>query len=219
VLLQQLPAGGAEALAGEAGEPVAGAARAFPPAAYAAPLLAKDSSTSGNWLGTYGGEGYSLFAFDGVDQRLESLPPYIQAVQQTYKEAINGPWPVADASDSRALQDPRNSSDRKLGAYCVPKFGQPSIVIDILLQPWAQGNTSYQLAVYVVDWDRRGRRQSLALLDGVSFAPISAPVIVEEFEEGVWLVWQYSGSARLRVNYIRGDNEVISAVAFDKVRR
>jgi hypothetical protein len=31
----------------------------------------------------------------------------------------------------------------------------------------------------------------------------------------VWLVWAYNASVRLRFNLIRGDNEVVSAIAFD----
>jgi hypothetical protein len=39
-----------------------------------------------------------------------------------------------------------------------------------------------------------------------------------DFAGGVWLVWQYPGSVRLRVNGVRGDNGVLSAIAFDDVK-
>ena len=78
-------------------------------------------------------------------------------------------------------------------------------------------NRTYQFAAYFVDYDARGRTQSVALMDRATLNDISPTQMVRSFEGGVWLVWQYQASVRIRVNYKRGTNQVISAVLFDEV--
>ena len=193
----------------------------FPAPYYPAAFIGRDDSTAGSWIGSYGAAGYFLVAFDGADKHVVSLPPWIASVQQAFGSAENGPWPTAN-NDTRALQDPRDPNGvRKIGQFCVvppPASGwQPSFPIDVHLTAAAEGTMTYQLAVYVVDFDRRGRRQVVTLLDRETFSEISPGQLVHNFEGGVWLVWQYSRSVRLRFNWLRGDNQVISALAFDAV--
>ena len=129
--------------------------------------------------------------------------------------------PIADA-DARALQDPRNASaPRRIGQYCVPPppnaGWNPSFPIDIHLAAGAEGAVTFRLAVYVVDFDGRGRKQSVTLMDRATLAEVAPGELLVDFTGGVWLLWQYDRSVRLRFNYIRGDNQVVSAVAFDVV--
>jgi hypothetical protein len=75
------------------------------------------------------------------------------------------------------------------------------------------------MAVYAVDWDTRGRRQTLALLDLDTLNPISPIQGLKDFTEGVWVVWRLFKNAtatgvRLRVSQTRGDNAVVSAILF-----
>ena len=202
--------------------PIAARPDPFPPAFYPATLVARDEFTAGDWIGTYGSAGYSLFAFDGPNARRELLPPWVAAVTQTFGQALNGPWPGA-ANDTRALQDPAAPTDptkRAIGQYCAvppPADGwQPSFPIDIMLADGAEG-TRYRLAVYFVDFDGRGRRQSVTLMDRVTLNPIAPVELLDNFQAGVWLVWELTTSARFRVNFVRGTNQVVSAVAFDLV--
>jgi alpha-L-rhamnosidase len=195
----------------------------FPPISYPATFVGRDAVTAGSWLGTYGSAGYVLFAYDGPNQHVVNLPPWVSAVTQTFGHASNGPWPT-DGSDPRALVDPRNASaPRKIGQYCVSlpwaSGWDPSFPFDITLTPGADGVTPYQVAVYVVDFDFRGRRQAVSVMDGRTLAPIAPVEFVMEgdFVRGVWLVWRYNASIRFRFNFIRGDNQVVSAFAFDNV--
>jgi hypothetical protein len=84
-------------------------------------------------------------------------------------------------------------------------------------QPAGNG-TLYQYAFYVCDYDARGRRQSLQLMDVDSLNDIAPVEVVAGFEGGVCVVWQWRGGVRLRVNFVRGTNQVISAVLFDVVQ-
>lgn len=193
----------------------------YPAPSYPATFVQRDEITQGSWLGTYGSAGYVLFAYDGVNQPVSALPPYISKVVQTFGHAANGPW-ATDGQDVRALQDPRNPGGlRKIGQYSVPvppaSGWDPSFPVDIVLTEEAEGQVTYQVAVYCVDFDGRGRRQTVSAMDGATFNTISPVVLLDDFTAGVWLVWQYSRSMRLRFNYIRGDNQVVSAVLFDTV--
>jgi hypothetical protein len=42
----------------------------FPPPAYSAYFLGFDHTTAGGWMGSYGGSGFFLAAFDGSDQHV-----------------------------------------------------------------------------------------------------------------------------------------------------
>ena len=194
----------------------------FPPPSYPASLVAHDNSTRGTWIGHYGSAGYVLFAYDGAGQHLASLPSWVQSVDQTWGAASAGPWPT-NGSDARALQDPRNqSAPRKIGQYSVPpppnNGWDPSFPLSVTLKPGGvPGRQTYLISLYVVDFDTRGRKQTVSILDGDSFTEVSPSVYVAEFTRGAWLQWQIPGnmSVRFRFNYIRGDNQVVSAVAFD----
>ena len=54
-------------------------------------------------------------------------------------------------------------------------------------------------------------------MDGDTLNDIAPVVVLENFQGGAWLVWQWAGSVRLRVNFIRGTNQVVSALLFDVV--
>ena len=84
-----------------------------------------------------------------------------------------------------------------------------------------------QIAAYVVDYDINepshmglpGRQSTVALLSRATLNA-AAPVQFlpkEQTTGGVWLVFQYNSSARLRFSQLIGDNAVVSALAFDTV--
>ena len=78
----------------------------------------------------------------------------------------------------------------------------------------ASAPPAFTVALYAVDWDSRGRRGSVALLDGASLNPLSPIQGLSGYSEGVWLAWNVSGPFRLRVSQTRGDNAPISALLF-----
>ena len=80
-----------------------------------------------------------------------------------------------------------------------------------------EGAQRYRLAASLCDCDARGRRQSVTLMDRVTLNPIAPVELLDNFQAGVWLVWELTTSARFRVNFVRGTTQVVSAVAFDLV--
>jgi alpha-L-rhamnosidase len=173
-----------------------------------------DTETRGNWVGTYGSQGYVLFGYDQAGRAPRSqLPPYVAAVTPVF--AFNsGQW-AAGVDDDRALQDPAApSGPRNIGWLSTQDGGDPTFPVDVAL---SAGGTCFQLAAYMVDWDSRGRRQTAALMEWADLRPVSPIQQATSFQQGVWLVWQYNATAgvRLRMSQTRGDNAVLSALAFD----
>merc|ERR1712098_525429 len=101
------------------------------------------------------------------------------------------------------------SASRGVGCWATP--GLPSFTLDVLLT----GARKYRLAAYFVDWDGRGRQQTLSLMDFATKNVVSPTQLVEDFARGRWLVWEYHDSVRIRINARRGDNAVVSALLFD----
>jgi len=203
--------------------PRAPAPNPFPPPAYPATFLGHDAATQGSWRGVYGAAGHFLVAFDGAGRHRVSLPPWVVSVEQVFGPNLSGAWyaPAPDA-DARALQDPDNATaPRRIGQWTSsppPAQGcQPSFPVDINVVSARGTNATYQFAVYFVDFDARGRSQSVALMDRETLNDISPSQMLRDFEGGVYLVWQYPASVRVRVNYKRGTNQVVSAILFDLV--
>jgi hypothetical protein len=196
----------------------------FPPPAYPSTFVGRDELTSGSWTGMYGGAGYFLAAFDGPNQHVVSFPPWVTAVTQVFGPDSNGPWfQPPPANDTRALTDPRApTGPRKIGQYSAPPPPEsgwaPSFPIDVIVDPSrAPAGTTFQFAFYFCDYDARGRRQSVQLMDQATGADISPVQLLRDFEGGVYLVWQYARSVRMRINWTRGTNQVVSAVFFDAI--
>jgi hypothetical protein len=191
----------------------------FPPPSYPAAFLGRDEITSGTWIGTYGADGYFLAAFDGPDKHVVNLPSWISAVAPSTDLPTNGPWlDPPPANNSVALEDPRDpSGPRKIGQFCASNQ-VPTLSLDIKTSADAAPGTTYQFAFYFADYDGRGRRQTVQLMDLETLSDISpAQLVGPDFTQGVWLVWQYPRSVRVRVNLVRGTNNVISAIVFDAI--
>jgi len=178
---------------------------------FPATFVKADRTTSGNWGGKYGSAGSVLYAADGADHDRVQLPNYVATV--IHRQGRTGGWGEA-ALDSRALaQGPTNGAARCSGVlYCGnPAACQQCLVVDVALkQPLA-----YQLALYFVDLDRKGRRQSVELFDLESRKLITPTQVYSNFTGGVYAVYHCRQSVRVRVNHIRGDNAVLSGVFFD----
>ena len=188
----------------------------FPPPSYPAPLLATDWVTRGSWQGVYGSSGGVLFGLGGSQQGstdLDFLPPWVASVTGAFAYQ-RGTWAsAANVSDARALQVP-GEEGRSLGYLCDNFGGDPTYAVDVRL---ASPPLYFTLALYAVDWDSRGRRGTVAVLDGGSLNPITPIQGLRDYSQGVWLVYNVTGSSgfRVRVSQTRGDNAPISAMLFN----
>jgi hypothetical protein len=79
----------------------------------------------------------------------------------------------------------------------------------------AATTTTYQLAVYSADIDQQARQMTISLLDRETKELVAPVQRVRGFEGGVWTLWEYDRSVRIRFSHIRGGDAVVSGLFFD----
>ncbi len=177
------------------------------PLVYPDPIksLGQDDTTSGNWGGVYGKDGYVLMDYDNNGTNHENLPSYVQSV--TCKRGKFTQW-TNDVSDTRVLaSDGRNEDARNAGAY----YDRCSMFVDIRLkQPHP-----YRVAAYVVDYDRHDRQQAVDIYNLPTLILAAPTQAVREFQKGKYVIFDCHDSVRLRFDTISGPNSVVSGIFFD----
>ena len=177
------------------------------PLVYPDPVkaLSQDDTTSGNWGGVYGKDGYVLFGYDGNGTNREHLPSYIQSI--TCKSGNFTQW-AHDASDSRALaSDAHNKAPENAAVY----YGRCTVMVDIRLkQPHP-----YRLAAYVVDFERHGREEAVDIYNQPALTLAAPTQDVREYQDGKYVIFECHDSVRLRFDKIMGPNAVVSGIFFD----
>jgi hypothetical protein len=165
-------------------------------------FLTRDFATQGNWSGVYGQAGSVII---GVSDGGQQLPA---GVQVTPANASLYTW--ADSTDDlRALQQDATGASRIAACWNAPDTFSVAITI-----PDGQ---SYQMAVYILDWDRLQRAEDLRLLDTTTGKTLNAQTLTS-FVNGVYLVWRVRGQITLQVTNHSGPiNAVISGIFFSPV--
>jgi hypothetical protein len=123
----------------------------------------------GSWVGKVGTGGYLLANWDGV-QDLSNMP----GVTASIVKGTRYQW-IGNTSDVRALQGPEGSIRNAMTYY------DPT---QIRVQLGFAGAYSGNLHLYAVDWDKRGRRETVTVDDG---AGPRAVVLGSDFSKGAWV--------------------------------
>jgi hypothetical protein len=123
----------------------------------------------GNWVGKLGSAGYLLANWDGA-QDLSNMP----GVTASLVKGTRYQW-IASTSDVRALQAPEGSA-RSASAY----YDSSQINVQLSFKNAYSGN----LRLYAVDWDKRGRRETITVDDGTG---PRAVVLNSDFSQGAWV--------------------------------
>jgi hypothetical protein len=162
-----------------------------PPSASAS-LVGTDTTTQGNWIGTYGKSGYDLFDVGS------SLPSYASVVDQG--GALYA-W-TTNTTDPRALELPSGTGRAAAIAYAPTSF-----TIDLNL---TDGNT-HLLALYFLDWDNQGRSEQVQITNAATGA-VHDTETVSSFYGGVYLKWNVSGNVLITITRLSGPNAVLSGL-------
>lgn len=167
------------------------------PPANAATFVTSDVTTQGNWQGVYGSAGYVL-AGDATQQ----LPA---AIQVTPSGAAPYTW-AGSTGDARAPVKPENPSDRIAACW----YSFTSFTLDVNI---TDGQT-YQLALYLLDWDQQNRVETVSVVDATSGTALDTRP-VSSFGNGEYLVWQVRGNVSIQVINAAGSlNAVVSGMFF-----
>ena len=172
-----------------------------------AALLGIDDSTMGDWPTNYGSDGFILLRyFYGRD--CQALPDYLSAVDYgSFTSRQFSLWKNATAST--LWTSPISYCARYLGA--LETSGSDSLTL------YVNDNQPHQLALYVCDFDKAGRKETIEVQDlqGRALAP---PCTVSDFKLGKWLRFKFSGSIQVRLTNLNSrSTAVLSALMFDKV--
>ena len=109
-------------------------------------------------------------------------------------------------TDPRALQTAPNATAQI--AAC--DFSTTSFSLDLNL---TDGKT-HQIALYLVDWDRLNRSQTVRVTDAVTGAVLDTHSI-SNFQGGQYLVWNFSGHVSITITCTAGADGVVSGMFFD----
>jgi alpha-L-rhamnosidase len=187
-----------------------------PAVKYAAEALNPDTTTGGDWGGTYGNEGHILCNYHGEGRDEKSLPSYVTSLEYFRAFPKNGvPDPTVWAtgtSDKRALApNVRNSPTRNATCY---SNNDQTMTVSIGID----GNRDYQVALYFVDWANKGSRMAVEMFDASTLNLVAPVKILNNPAGGAYLVYKYNRSAKFRINKVRGDIVSLSGIFFDSVK-
>jgi hypothetical protein len=184
----------------------AGSGSGGPPGSTAA-FVGSDTAAEGNWQGTYGAGGYDLA---GGSQS----PAGGQLSYGTYAVENGQIWTWAPSTtDKRAL------ATDALGDRMAATWYAPSFSFDV---NFTDGNT-HQVAIYVVDWDSKGRQETVQIadannpgttLDTRGIASSNTNTTGTNFVNGTYLIWNISGHVTITITSTAGPNAVASGIFF-----
>jgi hypothetical protein len=154
-------------------------------------FLVKDTTTQGNWINTYGAQGYDVITSSA------SLPSYA-TVAPTGQASYT--W-AASTTDPRALQT-AGGSGRIAACWYGNRFS-----VDVNLTDGQQHN----LELYLVDWDSTSRAETVQVSDATTGAVLSTQS-VSSFHGGVYLDYRVSGHIVITFTRTAGNNAVLSGL-------
>ncbi|HEY2585578.1 MAG TPA: right-handed parallel beta-helix repeat-containing protein [Tepidisphaeraceae bacterium] len=161
-----------------------------------ASFVGTDTTTRGNWTGAYGSDGYVEFG-GGATQ----LPAYAQVTAYSQQQYT---W-ASSTNDPRALQVVAGNGARIAGCDYAPN----TFTLDVNLTD----GKSHPVALYLLDWDARGRAESVQVIDAGSGAVLDTRS-VSNFTGGQWLSWNLTGHVRITITLTAGANAVASGLFF-----
>jgi hypothetical protein len=170
-----------------------------------------DSLTAGNWKTRYGSDGFILFNYKSKAQHLHQLPTYVSSFK--VNKAANEHLELME-KHNKVLVD-YETNERHFGAIITqdPEPTLQTLTIDIDVND----SQKHQLAVYFLDWDNDSRRSAVELFDLKTLKLLAPVQLIKEYQNGKYMIFDYSGPMRIRVNHVRGNNAALSGIFFDDI--
>lgn len=154
-----------------------------------------DTTTKGNWKGSYGSEGYNII------EHATNYPSYAQV-----SLSGNSSWVwVATTYDNRALEK-LPGPDRIASTWW--NFTEFSIDLNLT------DGQAHQVSLYNLDWDDNHRIQTIAISSATTGNLLDTRQ-VSGFLTGQYYVWNIKGHVNIKITINTGVNAVISGLFFD----
>lgn len=171
----------------------------------------EDIVTQGNWKGKYGSKGFVFCNYDSIKGHCKKLPDFIGKVDFR----LNGDVHLLNTNDDpRALMpDQDDGAQRRIGAIITqdPNPCLQTMTVDVSCKK----NQTYQIALYMVDWEKEARRSAIEVFDLNNKALLMPVKLVKEYQNGKYIVFNVDRSIRIRINQVRGSNASLSALFID----
>jgi ELWxxDGT repeat protein len=168
----------------------------FSPPTTTAAFVNSDSTTSGNWSGTYGSDGYSVIGGD------TTLPTYV-TMQVSGNQFYQ--WAPSGAADGRAPQVALNSPAHEAATdYAANSF---SLDLDFT------DGQSHQVALYLLDYDSQHRYETVQIANAETDQILSVQS-ASSFQRGTYLVYDLSGHLTITFSNDFSLNAVLSGIFF-----
>ena len=165
------------------------------PTSTSATFLEQDPTTEGNWINTYGTQGYEVIG------NATSLPSYATV---TPSGQANYTW-TASTTDPRALQQAGGT-----GRIAATWYSATSFTVDVNL---SDGKT-HDLELYFLDWESTARSEQVQISNASTGAVLDTET-VSSFHSGVYDNWQVSGNVLITITRLTGANAVLSGLFID----
>jgi hypothetical protein len=156
-------------------------------------FLGTDTATQGNWNSTYNYTGVVIIG------NSSSIPGYASVTASHQNSNV---W-SSSTRDTRALQKLSSLTDRIAADWYSPN----NLYIDINFFD----HLTHQVAIYLLDWDYKGRAETISILDAKTNAVLDTRS-GSNFGKGVYLNWNVSGHVKLQITKTSGKNAVVSGI-------
>jgi hypothetical protein len=166
-----------------------------PTPSTSATIVQQNTMTEGNWINTYGTQGYAVIG------NATSLPSYATV---TPSGQTNYTW-EAGTTDPRALQQAGGT-----GRIAAAWYSYTSFTVDV---DFTAGQT-HDLELYFVDWDSTARGEQVQISNATTGAVLDTET-VSSFHAGVYDTWQVSGNIVIKITRLTGANAVLSGLFID----
>jgi hypothetical protein len=148
-----------------------------------------DAATEGSWGKLYGADGYELPTGAGTTPAYASF---------SAKNTLLWTWTLG-TSDPRAIN----------GQASAWYNNGSTLSFDINLTD----GQAHQIALYLLDWDSRGRSETIAVTDAATGTVLDSQ-LVSNFSNGVYYRWKVSGNVVIVITPSGGPNGVVSGIFF-----
>jgi len=165
-----------------------------------ATFLGTDTTTQGGWQGTYG----------TVGSYIPNGPSVTPTDGSTFNPGAAAlyTWGTNVASGS-AL---KTGGGMNIASCWYRNLGNasPSLTLDVDVPSGSQ-----TVALYLLDYDKQGRSESVAVTD-LSNNPLDGPHAVSgtNFANGEYLLWTITGEVHITITLVNGPNAVASGIFF-----
>jgi hypothetical protein len=163
----------------------------------AASFVATDTTSQGNWEGSYGSNGYNII---GNQAHYPSYANVAPSGANTYV------W-RATTTDTRGLQIPQAGSTTRTAACWYSSSGKFTLDINLT------DGQAHRVTIYACDWDSTKRSERIDVVDPTTHAVLDSRTI-SSFNRGVYDSWELKGHVQLVFTCLSGANPVVSGLFF-----